>query len=121
MRQGEGPVARLTGHLSVPVSIQSLVVLRVLFGAILVWDCWRYIRHDRIRRYYVDVEMTFPHFGLEFVQPLPAPHIHWLWLGVGVSAFLVMIGLFYRAAIVAFILIFGYFFLLDRAQYLNHT
>ncbi len=112
---------RLRRYLAEPISIQSLVAIRVLFGAILTWDCWRYIRHDRIARYYVDVEVTFPYFGWELIQPLPEPYIHWVWLATGVSAFLVMIGLFYRAAIVVFLLSFGYIFLLDRTQYLNHN
>jgi hypothetical protein len=108
-------------RLSLPISAQSLAVVRVLFGAILLWDCYRYVSADRIRRYYVDVEMTFPYFGLDFIQPLPEPLIHWVWWLVGLSSFLVMIGLFYRVAIVTFILTFGYFFLLDRTQYLNHN
>ncbi|MFM2355021.1 MAG: hypothetical protein RLZZ528_757, partial [Pseudomonadota bacterium] len=108
-------------RLSLPVSAQSLAVIRIVFGAILLWDCFRYISAERIRRYYVDVEMTFPYFGLDFIQPLPEPLIHWAWWLVGLSSFLVMIGLFYRVAIVTFIVTFGYFFLLDRTQYLNHN
>jgi len=112
---------RVVAHLSAPVSIQSLVALRVLFGAILVWDCWRYFKYDRIYRYYVEPEWTFPYFGLDFIRPLPDPFIYFAWGLVGVFAFLVMVGLFYRVAIWGFVLVFGYFFLLDKAQYLNHN
>jgi vitamin K-dependent gamma-carboxylase len=112
---------RLVAYLSVPVSIQSLVALRILFGAILVWDCYRYFKYDRIYRYYVEPEWTFPYFGLDFIQPLPAPFIYYAWAMVGVFAFLVMVGLFFRVAIWGFVLVFGYFFLLDKAQYLNHN
>ena len=107
--------------LSAPVSAQSLAVLRMLFGGILVWDCWRYIENTRIIRYYVLPDHNFPYFGLDFIRPLPEPFIHWAWLGVGLTAFLVMIGLWYRVAIWGFVLLFGYFFLLDRTQYLNHN
>ncbi len=116
-----GWLAAIKAHLSSPVSIQSLAAVRIVFGAILVWDCWRYIRYTRIERYYVDVQVNFPYFGLDFIRPLPDPWIHYLWLGMGVSAALIMVGLFTRFAFVAFILIFGYFFLLDRTQYLNHN
>lgn len=51
---------RLNAILSRPVNIQSLVAIRVLFGAILLWDWWRYIRHDRIYRYYVEPDLWFP-------------------------------------------------------------
>jgi hypothetical protein len=71
-----------------------------LFGALLVWDTWRFIQYDRIWRYYVAPEFTFTYPGFGWVQPLPEPWIHLAWLMVGVLAFLVMIGLFYRLAIV---------------------
>ncbi len=111
----------ILGAMARPISPLSLAVIRILFGAILLWDCFRYINADRIRRYYVDVEMTFPYFGLDWLQPLPAPYIYWAWGMVGVTAFLIMIGLFTRAALIGFLTLFGYFFLLDRTQYLNHN
>ena len=114
-------LAAFRAYLSAEIPIQSLAVIRIVFGAILLWDCWRYINYDRIARYYVEPEVTFPYFGLWFIQPLPEPWIHIAWLGVGVTAALIMLGLFTRAATIGFILIFGYFFLLDRTQYLNHN
>jgi len=111
---------RLQVRLGTEVSAQSIAVFRIMFGALLVWDTWRSVAHDRIWRYYVAPEVTFTYPGFGWVQPLPEPWIHVAWGLVGVSAFLVMIGLFYRAAIVTFTVVFTYFFLLDKAQYLNH-
>jgi vitamin K-dependent gamma-carboxylase len=113
-------LARARAALSAEVSIQSLAVFRILFGALLVWDTWRFVEYDRIWRYYVAPEVTFTYPGFGWVQPLPEPWIHIAWGLVGVTAFLVMIGLFYRVAIVALTVLFSYFFLLDKAQYLNH-
>jgi hypothetical protein len=75
-----------------------------VFGALLVWDTWRFVAADRIWRYYVAPEFTFTYPGFGWVQPLPEPWIHVAWGLVGVTAFLVMVGLFYRVAIVAFTL-----------------
>lgn len=69
----------LRAGLERPVSLQSLVAVRVLFGAILLWDWWRYIKYDRIYRYYVEPELYFPYFGLDWLQPLPEPYIYWVW------------------------------------------
>jgi vitamin K-dependent gamma-carboxylase len=113
-------VRRLAARLAAPVSIRSLAAFRIVFGALLVWDTWRFVAADRIWRYYVAPEFTFTYPGFGWVAPLPEPWIHVAWGLVGVTAFLVMVGLFYRVAIVAFTLIFTYFFLLDKAQYLNH-
>ncbi|MDO5706566.1 MAG: HTTM domain-containing protein [Paracoccus sp. (in: a-proteobacteria)] len=107
-------------RLSQQVSIQSLAAFRFFFGALLVWDCWRFIRHDRITRYWVEPEILFPYPGFGWLKPLPEPYIHWLWLAMGVAAACVMLGLFYRLAIVVLVAVFSYFFLLDRAEYLNH-
>jgi len=111
---------RTRASLSTPVSGLSLAMFRIALGALLVWDCWRFIRYDRIWRYWVAPEFHFTYPGFGWVAPLPEPWIHLAWLGVGASAFLVMLGLFYRVAIVALTVGFGYFFLLDKAEYLNH-
>ncbi len=112
-------LAKIRTHLEHPISIQSLVVVRIAFGLILAWDCLRYIRYDRIGRYYVDPQFNFPF--LPFVHPLPEPWIHILWLGVGLFGLMVAFGAFYRFSIVALTAIFAYYFLLDRTQYLNHN
>ncbi|MFQ6552243.1 HTTM domain-containing protein [Aestuariibius insulae] len=110
---------RLRAYLETPISIQSLVVVRIAFGLILAWDWWRYVNYERIERYYVITEFTFPF--VPFAQPLPEPWIHILWGGVGLFGVMVAAGLFYRVSIVLLTVIFAYFFLLDRAQYLNHN
>lgn len=112
-------IDRLRADLETPVSIQSLAATRILFGLILAWDWWRYVKYDRIERYYVEPAFNFPF--LPFVHPLPEPWIHIAWGGVGLFGLMVALGLFYRVAIVGLVLVFGYFFLLDRTQYLNHN
>ena len=111
--------SRLQSHFETPISIQSLVVVRIAFGSILAWDWWRYVDNTRIHRYYVEPGMLFPF--VPFVHPLPDPWIHIVWGGVGVFGVMVALGLFYRFSIIALTLIFAYFFLLDRTQYLNHN
>ncbi|MDO5527983.1 MAG: HTTM domain-containing protein, partial [Paracoccus sp. (in: a-proteobacteria)] len=107
-------------RLSQPVSIQSLAFFRAAFGALLVWDCWRFIKYDRITRYWVEPDLLFPYPGFGWLTPLPEPWIHYAWAAVGISAFCVMLGLFYRIAIMSLVVLFSYFFLLDRTEYLNH-
>ncbi len=115
-----GRRAAILPDLAAPVSIQSLAVLRMAFGVLMVWDVWRFFQHDRIHRYYVEPDFHFAYPGFSWVAPLPEPYIEWAWGLVGVFAFMVMIGFLYRLAIVGFTIVFTYFFLLDQAQYLNH-
>ncbi|MDT8854011.1 HTTM domain-containing protein [Paracoccaceae bacterium Fryx2] len=107
-------------RLATPVPALSLAAFRIAMGALLVWDCWRFVRYDRIYRYFVEPEFHFIYPGFGWVAPLPEPWIHLAWLAMGAAAFFVMIGLFYRMAIIALTVLFSYFLLLDRAEYLNH-
>jgi len=98
----------------------SLAAFRIIFGVLLIWDVLRYISNDWITHKYVTPDFFFAYELAPFLKPLPEPFIHWVWIGVGVSAVMITIGAFYRAAVAAFILSYGYFFLLDKAQYMNH-
>jgi vitamin K-dependent gamma-carboxylase len=111
---------RAITSLSAPVSGLSLAVFRIALGALLVWDCWRFIKYDRLYRYWIQPEFHFTYPGFGWVAPLPEPWIQIAWLLMGLSAVLVMLGLFYRVSIVILTLTFSYFFLLDQAEYLNH-
>jgi vitamin K-dependent gamma-carboxylase len=111
---------RATAALSAPVSGLSLAVFRIALGGLLVLDCWRFVQHDRVYRYWVQPEFHFTYTGFGWITPLPEPLIHAAWLLMGLSALFVMLGLFYRLSIVILTVTFGYFFLLDKAEYLNH-
>ncbi|MBK4215137.1 HTTM domain-containing protein [Paracoccus caeni] len=113
-------LSRLEDRLSRPVAAYSLAVFRILFGALLVWDCWRFIHYDRIWRYWVQPDFHFSYPGFGWVAALPEPWIHLAWLTMGLAALFVMLGLFYRVAILTLTLLFTYFFLIDAAEYLNH-
>lgn len=115
-----GRLDRFVDVLHEPVSAQSLAVLRMGFGLLMAYDVWRFFRDDRIYRYYVEPEFLFPYYGFGWLRPLPEPYIYYAWGLVGILALMVAAGLFYRVAIIAFTLLFSYFFLLDKAQYLNH-
>lgn len=110
----------LRHQLSSPVSAQSLALFRIAFGALMLWDCWRFIKYERVWRYWIQPEFHFSYPGFSWIEPLPQPWLQIAWLGVGLAAALVMLGLFYRVAIIALTVLFGYFFLLDAAEYLNH-
>lgn len=113
-------VQSLRSTLSQPVSPLSLAVFRMAVGAMLLWDCWRFIKHERIERYWIQPDFYFTYPGFHWVAPLPEPWIWVAWLGMGLFALLVMLGLFYRVSIVALTVLFSYFFLLDKTEYLNH-
>lgn len=111
---------RLNAYLYRPVSVMPLVLFRVAFGAIMIWEVWRYFHYNRVERYYIRPTTLFPYRGFEWLSPLPGDGMTWLFYGLALLAGCMMVGLFYRASAVLFFLGFTYIFLLDQAQYLNH-
>lgn len=116
-----GPAFRqLRQRLAEPVDIAWLVVLRVLFGLIMLWEVVRYFERDWIGKYWIAPEFHFRYFGFDWVTPWPGDGMYWHFLALGLLALFIIHGLFYRAAATLFFLGFTYVFLLEQARYLNH-
>jgi vitamin K-dependent gamma-carboxylase len=103
-----------------PVDAASLGVFRMLFGAFLLAETARFILHGWIREYYLAPGMLFKYYGFEWVEPWPGDGLYWHFGLMGLLAAMVALGLFYRIAIVGLLFAFGYVFLLEQANYLNH-
>ena len=103
-----------------PVDAGSIAVFRIGFGFILLWDVWRYYAKGWVERYYIQPDFYFKYYGFEWVQPWDGDGMYWHFAVMGVCAFLIMVGAFYRLAVIVFTLAFTYVFLLDQSRYLNH-
>ncbi len=103
-----------------PVDAASLAVFRIGFGAIMMWEVWRYFNHGWIKSDYIEPPFHFKYYGFEWIQAWPGDGMYLHFAVLGLLAFLICIGLVYRWAIIAFTVGFTYVFLLDQAQYLNH-
>lgn len=98
----------------------SLAVFRIAFGALMLWDVWKYFAYDWIGLMYVTPRFHFTYYGFGWVAPWPGDLMYVHFAVMGVLAFLIMIGLFYRVAIVLFLIAFTHVFLIDQVEYLNH-
>lgn len=103
-----------------PIDIAPLVFFRVAFGALMLWEVWRYFEYDRIARYYIEPDFFFHYYGFDWLRPLPGDGMFLLFHGLGALSVAIMLGLCYRLSMTVFWLCFSYVFLLDQAQYLNH-
>jgi vitamin K-dependent gamma-carboxylase len=111
---------RLAYRLFEPVDGASLAVFRIVFGAIMLWEVWRYFSNGWIDRYFIEPSFHFTYYGFGWVQPWPGDGMYWHFAALGVLAACIMLGLFYRIATPLFFLGFTYVFLLEQARYLNH-
>ncbi|MDB5274252.1 MAG: deoxyribonuclease HsdR [Chitinophagaceae bacterium] len=101
-------------------SIAPLVILRIAFGAIMFISTMRFIDKGWVVEYYVKPIFNFTYYGFEWVKPLGETGMFILFYTMAVAALLVLVGLFYRVAIVVFFLCFTYAELIDKTTYLNH-
>ena len=99
-----------------PVDGASLAVFRILFGAIMVWEVYRYFSHDWIQRYWVEPSFHFTYHGFGWVEPLPGRWMEVLFAVLGALAVCIALGLFYRVAAALFFVAFTYTFLLEQAR-----
>ncbi len=65
----DSPLRRLARRLFEPIDIASLVYFRVVFGAIMLWEVWRYLSNGAIKRNYIVPEFHFTYHGFDWVQP----------------------------------------------------
>lgn len=115
-----GLLPRIGAALFQPVDIAFLVSFRIVFGAIMLWEVYRYFSTGWIRRYYIDPSFYFGYFGFEWVKPWPGNGMYVHFAVLGVAAACILAGFLYRFAVPLFFLGFTYVFLLDQTRYLNH-
>jgi len=104
-----------------PVDISPLVYFRLVFGMIMLWEVWRYIKGNRIKGYYVDKDMHFKYYGFEWVPgPLPGMYMYHFYVAMGILYTFIIMGLFYKVSMIAAFLGFFYWMFLDETFFLNH-
>ena len=105
----------------VPVrGIAPLAVLRIAFGAILFISTIRFILKGWIVPFYVEPAFHFTFYGFGWVHPLSVTGMYMVFGVMALASLLIAFGLFYRVAVLTFLLSFIYVELLDKTYYLNH-
>jgi hypothetical protein len=101
-------------------SIAPLVTLRILFGAMMIASCARFLWLGWLDEQYVKPVFHFTYYGFSWVKPLPREWLYAVYFTMLGSAAGIMLGAFYRFSAIVFFLSFTYIELLDKAYYLNH-
>lgn len=110
----------LVTRMFAPVDISSIVVFRIAFGLIMLWEVNRYPSYGWVASYYIDPVYNFPYVGFEWVKPLPGNLMYVHFYALALLAVFITLGLWYRISATLFWLGFTYVFLLEKAHYLNH-
>lgn len=102
-----------------PISASVLSTYRLFFGILMLISISRFFAYGWIDSLYIQPQFFFSYYGFEWVKPL-GQYTYGLFALAGIFAFLIMIGRYYRFAIVGFFLTFTYIELMDKTNYLNH-
>ncbi len=120
MTRQKAPSSPRPAPLFAPVDIASLVVFRVGFGAIMLWEMYRYAQYDWIARYWIEPGFHFTYYGFDWVRPWPGDGMYYHCAVLALLAAGILFGFFYRICTALFFIGFTYLFLLEQARYLNH-
>ena len=105
-------------YLRQPIPTAPLAAFRMAFGALMLFSTLRFWAKGWIETQYIDPVFHFPF--VSWAQPPDGAGMYVLFGAMAVAALLIMLGLFYRVAIVSFFLVFTYIELIDKTYYLNH-
>ena len=103
-----------------PISIAPLASFRILFGAMLLFSTIRFTAKGWIDLLYIQPKFYFPYEGFECIKPLTGNGMYIVFAVMILAAFFIMLGLFYRVAVILFFILFTYVELIDKTNYLNH-
>ena len=93
---------RLAHRLFEPVDIASLVYFRVVFGTIMLWEVWRYLSSDSVKRNYITPQFHFTYHGFDWVQPWPGDGMYYHFYALGILAIFIAVGFLYRLSATLF-------------------
>ena len=98
----------------------SLIVFRIIFGALCFLESVGAIFTGWVTRTLVEPKFTFNFIGFEFLQPLPGNWMYVYYILMGIFGLLIMLGYKYRLSMLAFTLMWSCTYLMQKSSYNNH-
>lgn len=110
----------LPDYMTTEVPTGTLVFLRIALGLLGAGDI---LGNGIYFHWYKDdfSGFTFPYYGFEWVRPLPEPFMSLFFIVGFLLGLSVALGWRFRVTAPLFAAFFSYFFLLEKAHYLNHA
>lgn len=111
---------RRTDHLLFQqTDIKILSLLRIAIGLWFFIDFSGMLLIGYVREAYVDARVHFPFYGFEWITPLPGWGMYLISSIIAVASLCIMLGYWYRPALLIFLLGQSYVFMLDIVYTLN--
>ena len=97
-----------------------LILFRICFGFLLFYHCTTYLIEGKVFNYFIEPPFTFTFIGFEFLQPLPGNGMYFYFGFMALLGLMIMLGLWYRASIILFALLWTVIYLMQKSGYNNH-
>jgi len=94
-----------------PSDIAILVYFRIVFGAVMLWEVFRYFENDWISYYWIEPTFHFTYYGFDWLSPWPGDGMYLHFIAMGILSVCIMVGFKYRISTILFFFAFSYMFL----------
>lgn len=102
------------------VDNSNLILFRIVFGFLLFAETLGAILTGWVRRVLIEPDFTFTLIGLEWMQPPDGFFMYGYFTVMAVCGILVMLGLYYRPAIILFTIMWAIAYWMQKSSYNNH-
>jgi len=97
-----------------------LIIFRIFFGTILMLEAWGSIFTGWIERTFITPKIHFSFIPFEWLHPLDGLGMYYIYILMGALGLAVLLGYFYRIAIVSYTILWSYCYLTHKISYNNH-
>ena len=97
-----------------------LIIFRIFFGFLLACEAYGAILTGWVKENFIEVQFTFSHIGLDWLQPLPGNGMYFYFALMGTFGLLVMLGYKYRFTLGAYTLLWAGVYFMQKTSYNNH-
>ncbi|MEH6537021.1 MAG: HTTM domain-containing protein [Psychroserpens sp.] len=98
----------------------SLIVFRMLFGALIFLESIGAIFTGWIKRTLIEPEFTFNFIGFDWLQAIQGDWMYIHYILMGICGLLVMVGYKYRISMLSFTLLWSATYFIQKSSYNNH-
>lgn len=98
----------------------GLVIFRILLGVLIVSESFGAILLGWVEAVFVQSKFTFNFIGFDFLQILHGEKMYSYYFVMGILGLLIIFGLFYRFAMIAFTFMWTAVYLIQKESYNNH-
>lgn len=107
-------------RLLLPTDTAALAAFRVCFGLLGFVSALRFLVYGWVDSFFTQPRHYLHYWGFDWIAPLSSRGMHAIFIMLALTSACVALGLFYRIAILGYLVLFTYVQLIDVTNYLNH-